>query len=124
MAQLARGETAPVADALPGLLDHARRAGRPQDRAVALALTLALDASGAMGAKWDKQLDELTQLLDTTGFKDGDMAMLLARAGAEAASRAPQRALAVFDLARAQWAALGRMDRAAQIDETLRSLRS
>jgi len=124
LAQFARGESAPVVEALGDLLAETRRGRRHQERAIALSLALALNAGRGRWDEWDAQLDELSQWLHETRFKDGDVAMLLARAGAEAANRAPGRALAVFELARAQWAALGRTDRAAQIDEALRSLRS
>ncbi len=123
MTQFARGQTEPVASALPGLIVAAQKSGRHQDGAMALTLALAVGATGLHWEQWDAQFVALHRFLDDTGFADGDIAMLLVQAGTAAKQVAPGRARQALELARAQWQALGRADRAAEAEQALSGLR-
>jgi serine/threonine protein kinase/tetratricopeptide (TPR) repeat protein len=72
---------------------------------------------------WDQHYREGTRLLKALRLKDGDAAWLLALAGDRARlADAPVRARHVYEQALAQWQALGRPDKVAEVEEAIASL--
>ncbi len=68
--------------------------------------------------RWDHHLQKGQNLLDDTGFVDEDLAQLAQDAGQRALQAGqPRRGSDALSLARRQWLAVGRQDRAAEIDQ-------
>lgn len=74
---------------------------------------------------WDEHFLEATALLRETRLKDGDVAWLLVLAGERAmVANDPVRARHCYELAIQQWRALGRPDKAEEVEEAVDLLRS
>ncbi|MEW5849418.1 MAG: protein kinase [Myxococcota bacterium] len=66
---------------------------------------------------WDQQMDVVEAMLRDQNFQDGDLAILMRQTGERALMVGQaQRAKRALDAARAQWVALGREDRVAELD--------
>lgn len=92
--------------------------GRQEVAAAALALSLPIAAAEDDARGWDAGLAAGRALTHDAGLIDADLAATAEQAGHLALERGhPERAHAAFALARHQWQALGRADRAADLPE-------
>jgi hypothetical protein len=101
---------------LPDLLADATRLNSPHLMWGALPIALVTRARAGQWTAWDSACERLEAGLADTGFKDGDVALMLEMAAAHAHNLGEHdRARRTRLMAIAQWRALGRDDRVAAL---------
>jgi tetratricopeptide (TPR) repeat protein len=74
-------------------------------------------------AAWDERLENVRELLEQTGYRDLDIANAAQLAGELAlAAGQPERAKAIYELALAQWDALGREEEARRVRDLVTAI--
>ncbi len=120
MVRLAQGRIEDATPIFQQVHDLLQDCDRPGYLGLAHVSLLPSMAKSRNWPKWDHHLRQARKLLDQTGFCDTDVASLAHEAGVRAFGAGdPARARQSLLLARRQWLAMGRQDRAANIDRII-----
>ncbi len=122
---LARGEYREAREMIEEVRHRLGDGAEPAQRVLVHTELLPCLAENGEWHAWDRHFDEATGLLRETRLKDGDVAWLLVLAGQRAmAANDPVRARHCYELGIQQWRALGRPDRADEVESAIGRLRS
>jgi serine/threonine protein kinase/tetratricopeptide (TPR) repeat protein len=122
---LARSRFGEAREMIEAVMDDLGEAAEPVQRCIVHVELLPCLAEVQDWEAWDRHFLEATAMLRETRLKDGDVAWLLALAGERAlAAGDPVRSRHSYELAILQWRALGRPDKAEEVEDAIALLRS
>jgi serine/threonine protein kinase/tetratricopeptide (TPR) repeat protein len=122
---LARGQYAEAREMIEEVRHRLGEAAEPARRVLVHTELLPCLAETRDWNAWDDHFYRAAELLRETRLKDGDVAWLLVLAGQRAlAAGDPVRARHCYELGIQQWLALGRSDKAAEVEDAIGRLRA